>query len=125
MENQNNTFTGLEVIYQFPFCKLIVNDKEAREMNFGKGNKWGEVEGWGKVYLPKTDSMTQLVSLEAYLDYYHQFVEKYGEEPIIQINPNGDWFSKIEVLNEKFLDAKKRAKEGIASFYKELNHKGD
>jgi hypothetical protein len=129
MENQNNTFTGLDVIYQFPFNKLIISDKAAREhysLTAKNGSDWGHIDGFGKINLPiGFGAMTTIFSLEHFIEWYRNFVENKGYEPIFTINPNGEWYNLIEVTNKEFKELQQQQSDCVSKFYKELNYKGD
>ena len=100
----------------FPFCELkdtVLDVDTVQERS---------VDGWGKVYFPSLsgEGCLQVWSKDRVTDYIEDFIEKFDEEPIFELNPGGVWFDKITVKNESFNDFKKERLESIGRGIKEF-----
>lgn len=111
---------GKDIMNYFPFT----------ELNEDRSQEWtGNVKGWGEVKVSSVngeDSCTVIPTKKdmygvyefshthrgvvrnyRYIGWIDEFIQIYGEEPIFRINPDGAWYEKIEVLNEKFIKRRK------------------
>ena len=119
--DNSGTIVGLDILNHFPFNQLPDTRKDA---DWVKG-----VAGWGKVYLPSIDSngLTQIVAKEDFTyrevkgpkmvhkfsGYIEEFKDRFGEEPVFKINPEGSWYDKVVVINPKYLESKEIYDKGM------------
>lgn len=116
---------GLNILNYFPFSELP-KGKEGADWQKG-------VDGWGKVYLPSldtADAQMQIVSkddiigsqyqgpkmLHKFSGYIDSFEKKFGEEPKFVIDPSKPWYSKVEIVNPKFLEWKEEYSKGKQTY---------
>jgi hypothetical protein len=119
-ESEEKGIVGLDILNHFPFSELPEKRVDGSFSN--------NIDGWGKIQIPdlgSEGSLTQIVSKEDFINhefkgpkmthkyegYINKFKRKFNEEPIFKINPNGNWYDKIEIINPKF-------KEWRSDFYK-------
>lgn len=114
----DNVIVGLDIINHFPFNKLpdTINDVDWKSR---------EIPGWGQIHIPALNGngLTAINSKDAIIGgeswshpktnhvldnhgFISDFKNKYGEEPKFVLNPSAPWFSKIEIINESYLQAK-------------------
>jgi hypothetical protein len=123
-EVDSQEIVGLDILNHFPFNQLPDTRKDA-DWQMG-------VPGWGKVHLPSIDSngLTQIVAKDDFTyrefqgpkmvhkfdGYIQDFKDKFGEEPIFKINPEGSWYDKVQVINPKYLESKEIYNRGMQSW---------
>ena len=92
-------FVGMEVLAQYPFNKLPDIRANVDWSNRG-------VSGWGEISIPSisnSDAQQGVFGQDDVIEYINGFKNKFGEEPIFTIHPNGAWYEKIKITNPSFL----------------------
>lgn len=139
-EKEMNAIVGSDILNYFPFSELPETRKEATSDFYRNG-----VPNWGKVQIPslnQADAQTTILSkadltgmewpamkrttplkdLPAQSDpgYLADFKSTYGEEPLFVLNPDEVWYNKVEIVNPKFVEKRKKGVETKASALKDF-----
>jgi hypothetical protein len=90
---------GTDALKTFPFSELPETYEEYKNNRF-KLN----IQNWGdRVDVPSGgDSLRSIKTKRDLIEFINSFEEEYGEDPMFEINPNADWHSKIQIVNDRF-----------------------
>lgn len=116
-----NVVRGDEALEQFPFSEL----PETYEDYANNGFRFN-IQGWGnRVDVPSGgDSSRSIKSKEELSKFIDSFKSEYGEEPMFEINPNGDWYNKIQITNPSFQEYSARERRSKASEIEKYKERG-
>ena len=106
--------TRLNEVY--PFSELPLN-RDSVDWN-SRG-----VDGWGIVYLPSlttSDAQHGMLTQEDVTEWLNDFIKRYGEAPVIELNPDNPWFSKAEVTNKSFNQWREKSTKAKAACLREM-----
>jgi len=93
---------GLDILDVYPFSELPDTRAEVDWDNRG-------VEGWGPVHLPNPDdTLSGILEKDAVITWLESFKKQFNEDPVFQLNPDGDWYDKVVVTNPAFLERKEK-----------------
>lgn len=86
---------GLDILNHEPFASLPNTRGEVDWKNRGDARVPS---------LDRGDSSTSIFSKEEVVNYIKQYTNKFGEDPIFELNPTGAWYERVNVINPSFID---------------------
>ncbi len=139
-EQEMNGIVGVDILNNYPFSELPETRMDATAEFHRNG-----LPGWGKIQIPSISNADSLTTISSKADligmdwpakkrshplkdlpaqkddgYIETFKKVYGEEPIFVINPGEVWYNKVQVVNPKFVEKRKKGVETKAGALKDF-----
>lgn len=130
-EQEMNGIVGTDILNNYPFSELPETRNDATSEFHRNG-----IPGWGKVQIPSISNADSLTTISSKADligmdwpamkrthplkdlpaqkdagYIETFKKVYGEKPVFVINPDEVWYNKVQVINPKFVEKRKKGVE--------------